>query len=162
MPFINTLLLSCLVLGTSFTESGKRVSITRQQDEIILFFSIDNQSNPTCALRRCIDLTGPICDLLIFRATLARNCDVGNITLCLVELKGGDISKALKQLENTYNSLRRWSLFSDSPPITWKSYVMLQGGAPRYYKKARKDLTRKGLHVEIGRGGDIGNYIRRR
>jgi hypothetical protein len=53
MPFENLLLSSCLLPGqTSFTENKASVKVERLPDETILFFNIDEQSNPGCKLRQ--------------------------------------------------------------------------------------------------------------
>ncbi len=160
MPF-NTLLSTCLLSGTHFTESGKTVSLQRQSHETVLFFSIDDQSNPACALRRNLNLTGPICDLLIFRAAFTRDGTLRSTALCLVELKGGDVRKALKQVENTYRFLCRSLPQSLRSNLVWKAYVLLYGGSPRNCKRARQRLEREGVQVGIRRTGNIGDFLRR-
>jgi hypothetical protein len=52
-PFEILLLSPCLLPGeTSFKESKASVKVEPQADETILFFHIDDQSNPGCKLRQ--------------------------------------------------------------------------------------------------------------
>jgi len=53
---LETLLLeSCLLTGkTRFKENQALVSVKPEEDETILFFSIDDQSNPKCKLRQLL------------------------------------------------------------------------------------------------------------
>jgi hypothetical protein len=161
MPF-NTLLLTCLLPGTHFTESGNAVSIQRQLQEIILFFSIDDQSNATCALRQSLSLTSRICDLLVFRASFSDR-RVESITLCLVELKGRDVDGALEQIENIYDvfSHRLRSLSRPQCGINWKAYIKVRVGSPiNYNKRTISKLKQKGLRVRVRREKDIGDFLR--
>jgi len=52
LPFEILLLSPCLLPGkTDFKESKASVKVEPQADETILFFNIDDQSNPGCKLR---------------------------------------------------------------------------------------------------------------
>ncbi len=52
LPFEILLLSPCLLPGqTSFKESKASVKVEPQPGETILFFNIDDQSNPDCKLR---------------------------------------------------------------------------------------------------------------
>ena len=84
MPF-NTLLLTCLVHGTSVSQKAVSVSVKPEKDETILFFSLDR---PT--VRRDLDIKrdGVVCDNLIFYSK------DGKQVLCLVELKANDTRQA--------------------------------------------------------------------
>ena len=53
MPFENLLLSSCLLPGrTDFKESNASVEVKPLTGETILFFNIDDKSNPGCKLRQ--------------------------------------------------------------------------------------------------------------
>jgi hypothetical protein len=161
MPF-NTLLLTCLYPGTSFSEKGNVVSLEPQSGEMVLFFSIDDQSNAACTLRQRLQLQGSICDLLVFRAAFSGR-QIESVTLCLTELKGREVDRALEQVESVYNALSCLPSFSrPSCRITWKAYVKVNVGSPiRYNQDIAGRLKRRGLQVEVGRRADIGNFLRR-
>lgn len=58
--------------------------------ETILFFSIDDHSNPPCKFRQLLGMQGEnICDLLVYYATQQER------TVCFVELKGKNRGKAV-------------------------------------------------------------------
>jgi len=103
MPF-NTLLLSCCLLPgkTSHIENGVNVSLQPASGETVLFFHIDEQSNPNCKFRQLLGLNQEgmkICDLIVFYAKENERI------ICFVELKGGDIKTAKEQVINTYTYL---------------------------------------------------------
>lgn len=53
LPFEILLLSPCLLPGqTSFKEGKATVEVTPDEGETILFFNIDEQSNPGCKLRK--------------------------------------------------------------------------------------------------------------
>ena len=53
LPFEILLLSDCLLPGkTSFKEGPATVEVTPDEGETILFFNIDDQSNPGCKLRK--------------------------------------------------------------------------------------------------------------
>jgi hypothetical protein len=75
---IELLLDHCLLYGkTSFTESGTTVSVKPEIGETILYFSIDDQSNSKCGLRKLFWGTQEsenICDLIVFYANKDGKC----------------------------------------------------------------------------------------
>ena len=105
MPF-NTLLLNCLIPGTSFGEQDNKVSIRPGPHEVTLFFCLDDQSNENCAFRSRLQHEGRLCDLLVFLARFPARPAVESVTLCLVELKGGRVHDALQQVESTFDTLK--------------------------------------------------------
>ena len=166
MPF-NTLLLTCLHRGTSFSENGKDIRVDPLPDEIFAFFIIDDQSNPKSKVREEFGITGEICDLLVFRALKNNDKKI----ICLVELKGNNIDKAIDQVMNTYKffgtkvsqmKLKNAKEILDS--ITWKAYIRLGGSAPVKIKDEKvEQLNRvfKGKNnFKISRDKNLGYVIR--
>lgn len=140
MPF-NTLLLTCLKSGKSFSEGRARVRVSRPKEyaskETVLFFSVDDQSNPRSTLRDDLEMEGALCDLVVFYAPDSGDKKV----LCLVELKGKDIKHAVEQVTNTCRSLKNNFNKTHIQQITWKAYIRTTGGAP---KNTKQDMD-KGL-----------------
>ena len=72
MPFDNLMLMPCLLPGqTSFKEGKTKVIVQPQPGETILFFNIDDRSNPGCKFRQFLwgNREGEnICDLIVFYA----------------------------------------------------------------------------------------------
>src|SRR6266436_501803 len=111
MPF-DTLLLMTLRHGTSVTEKGVtvRISTDRKQadrgsNEIILFFKTDEQ-----IVRRDLGIQDgeAICDYLVFYSREGKNDEESEKVLCLVELKGGDVKRAMEQVNSTYEHLKQF------------------------------------------------------
>ncbi len=156
MPF-NTLLLTCLSAGTSFTEAGVQVGIRPEPGETILFFSIDDQSNVTCQFRKNLKIKGPLCDLLILYSRRDKT------TLCLVELKGKNLKHAVEQLSNTFHALRSKLRKPLADQIVWKACIRQQGHSPKETKHLRKTLEQTfsaKSNVLITRNRDIGQFLR--
>ena len=72
MPFETLLLSDCLLPGeTEFNESNASVKVERLPGETILFFNIDDKSNPGCKLRQFLwgtEKGQKMCDLMVFYA----------------------------------------------------------------------------------------------
>ncbi|MEG4959125.1 MULTISPECIES: hypothetical protein [unclassified Microcoleus] len=106
MPFENLLLSSCLLPGqTYFKESQASVKVEPLAGETILFFNIDDQSNPSCKLRQFlwgIEKGQQMCDLIVFYAKDSER------VICFVELKDniGDLGHGTQQVINTYNTFK--------------------------------------------------------
>ena len=139
MPFETLLLMPCLLPGqTSFKEGKSRVIVQPQPEETILFFNIDDCSNPRCRFRQLLweNREGEnICDLMVFYARGEERI------VCFVELKDNikDLGKATKQLINTYNSFKQHLKLRYTP----KAYVSTPGGsAPQEYKKYEEELIK--------------------
>ena len=161
MPF-NLLLANHLHHGTSFTESGVSASIKPERDETILFFHLDSDEN-----RRQFNQylgvanTGePICDLLIYYFKHTHN--EPEKAICLVELKGRDVSHGAEQLLNTYNifnkKLAGVRLFQN---VKWGAVIInhSRSPAPKNTKHLLKPLGDKGLKCGIIRKG-LETFIR--
>lgn len=90
-----TLILRCLIHGTSFTDAGKTISLKKVvPGEKILFFKIDDDTK-----KECLKISGSCCDCLIYYS------DNNRRILCLVELKGKDTEQAARQIISTYDNL---------------------------------------------------------
>ncbi len=106
MPFENLLLSSCLLPGqTSFTENKASVKVQPLAGETILFFNIDDKSNPGCKLRQFLwgmKKGEQMCDLIVFYAKERER------VICFVELKDniGDLGHGTEQVINTYNTFK--------------------------------------------------------
>jgi hypothetical protein len=156
MPF-NTLLITCLIPGTSFKEPGCRVRVEPESGETVLFFAVDDQSNPNCAFRRDLGLSGVICDLVVFYARGDRRM------LCLVELKrGSDVPHAVEQIVNTRTCLCRKLGQSLRSRLEWRAYIMSHGSAHKETKQYGRQLEEafgKG-HYRIAGDPDLGKWLR--
>jgi hypothetical protein len=106
MPFENLLLSSCLLPGqTDFKESKASVEVEPLAGETILFFNIDDKSNPGCKLRQFLwgtEKGQKMCDLIVFYAKDSER------VICFVELKHniGHLGHATEQVINTYNTFK--------------------------------------------------------
>lgn len=163
MPF-NTLLLTSLIHGTSFSEGRCQVRLCLEPGETVLFFVVDDQSNPDCTLRQDFGVTGSICDLVVFYVR------GHNKVICLVELKGSDIERAIEQVTSTrrflQESLRQLAkckeFRSHLRQIEWKAYIHPHGSVPRDTKRLCKPLQQdfgKG-NFDISRKEDLGEFLR--
>ena len=137
MPFENLLLSSCLLPGqTSFTENKASVKVERLPDETILFFNIDEQSNPGCKLRQFLwgtEKGQKMCDLIVFYAKDSKR------VICFVELKDNisDLGHATEQVINTYNTFKVHLHKS----YTAKAFIYAcAGSSPKEKKEYQKKL----------------------
>jgi hypothetical protein len=160
LPFKLLLLSSCLLPGkTSFKESKASVKVEPQADETILFFNIDDQSNPGCKLREFLwgKATGQqICDLIVFYAKESER------VICFVELKDNmsDLGHATEQVINTYNSLK---LHLNSRYKAKAFIYGFAGSVPHEHQEYQKKLSQvfKKDNFEFGnRNNDLGNCLR--
>src|SRR4028119_2083054 len=125
MPFENLLLSSCLLPGqTAFKENKASVEVKPLAGETILFFNIDDQSNPGCKLRELLwgtEKGQKMCDLIVFYAKDSER------VICFVELKHniGHLGHATKQVINTYNNVKGHLQKSYTP----KAFISACGGA---------------------------------
>ncbi len=133
MP-LNTLLLSCLVPGTSYGESGTgaRVSIQAETRETILFFATDNNQ-----IRQLLGISGPVCDLVVFYDN-----EQQQKILCMVELKGSDLKQAVEQVVNTRDVLAKKLDAKLQKFVVWKAYVLMTGTVPQEHKQLKTRLEK--------------------
>ncbi|MEH2093250.1 hypothetical protein [Nostoc sp.] len=161
MPF-NTLLLSCCLLPgkTSYKENGVEVSLQPASGETVLFFMIDNQSNPNCKLRQLLGLNQEgmkICDLIVFYAKESKRI------ICFVELKGGDVKTAQGQVITTYTYFKKL-LKKSEPSLNFiaKAYIKSNGSAPQEIDKYKQELkqTFGEGNYDISKNSDLGDFLR--
>ena len=160
LPFEILLLSPCLLPGqTSFKESRASVKVEPQAGETILFFNIDDQSNPDCRLREFLwgtETGQQICALIVFYAKESER------VICFVELKDniGHLGRATEQVINTYNSFK---LHLNS---SYKAKAFIYGSAgcvPHEHQEYQKKLSKvfKENNFECGnRNNDLGNCLR--
>ncbi len=159
---LETLLLeSCLLTGkTRFKENQALVSVKPEEDETILFFSIDDQSNPKCKLRQLLwgkQKGQSLCDLIVFYAKEDERI------FCFVELKDNikDIGHATEQVKNTYERFRQY--LSPKYCYTAKTFIFASGGSvPKNLKTYQTTLNKvfKG-HFAISKNKDkFGDFLR--
>jgi len=151
MPF-NTLLLTCLTLGRSCSESGIRVQMSSKPGEVALFFDIDEQTNPSSTLRRDLGMEGGICDCIVYYVQENRK------VICFVELKGRDVKHAGDQVLNTYGYFKRSldkrlrslskACRSQLGKIEWMGLICYSSAAPSGDVRAVSNRFRK----EFGKG----------
>jgi len=139
MPFENLLLSSCLLPGqTYFKESQASVEVKPLTGETILFFNIDDQSNPGCKLRQFLwgtETGQKMCDLMVFYAKDSER------VICFVELKHniGHLGHATKQVINTYNTLK----VHLQKTYTAKAFISACGGSsPREHEEYQRELLK--------------------
>ena len=142
MPFETLLLSSCLLPGrTDFKESNASVEVTPLPGETILFFNIDDKSNPDCKLRQFLwgmKKGEQMCDLIVFYAKERER------VICFVELKHniGHLGHATKQVINTYNNLKV-HLQKSYTSYTPKAFISACGGSsPREHEEYQRELLK--------------------
>ena len=159
-PFEILLLSPCLLPGkTDVKESKASVKVEPQADETILFFNIDEQSNPDCKLSNFLwkKKTGQtICDLIVFYAKERER------VICFVELKENmsDLGHATDQVINTYNSLK---LHLNSSYKAKAFIYGFAGSVPHEHQEYQNKLSKvfKKNNFEISRiNNDLGNILR--
>lgn len=162
MPF-NTLILACLLPGTSLSDSGTggRVSLQPQSGELALFFDIDNS-----IARSDLGVTGALCDGLVLYQNNGEN------TLCLIELKGGsDIKRAVEQVINTQahlkqalsKALKGKTGYRAAENIQWKAYICQHGSSPKDFKRFANELEKAfgRNNYRVQHDKDLSGFLRR-
>lgn len=103
------LVTSCYIQGTSFKDNPDSVQISisleNPNSERLMFFVIDESSNPKSQFRKFFDMNRSnesICDLLIYYT----DNNTGENLLVITESKGTDFDKAADQIINTYSKLK--------------------------------------------------------
>ena len=160
LPFEILLLSDCLLPGlTSFKEGKATVEVTPDEGETILFFNIDDQSNPGCKLRKFLWATQTgqtICDLIVFYAKERER------VICFVELKENmsDLGHATDQVINTYTSFKLHLNSSYKPKAFIYGYA---GSVPHEHQEYQNKLSKvfNKNNFEISRtNNDLGNILR--
>ncbi len=160
LPFEILLLSPCLLPGqTSFKEKKASVKVEPQAGETILFFNIDDKSNPGCKLRQFLwgtETGQKICDLIVFYAKESER------VICFVELKDNirDLGHATEQVINTYNSLK----LHLSSSYKAKAFIYGSDGCVPYehqeYQKKLSKVFKENNFEFGGRNNDLGNFLR--
>jgi hypothetical protein len=163
--FLTNLLAECKSNKTTLEEGRGKISISPERGEVVHVFKIDNTSG-----RQVLQMQeGTICDGLIFLGKELEAPRRYMETFCLVELKGGDIEHAIKQILNTHTNL--WKLLLDSKckdqlsTFKKKAYIYQHGSAPRQTKQLAalrgqlKDIFSD--NYRIARDSDIGPFLRK-
>ncbi|MFN6517328.1 MAG: hypothetical protein RMY29_022880 [Nostoc sp. CreGUA01] len=161
MPLNTLLLSSCLLPGkTSYTQNGIEINIKPSSGETILFFCIDNQSNPNCNLRQVLGLDREgmkICDLIVFYAKEETRI------ICFIELKGGDIKTATQQVITTFTYFRKLLKQSGiSINFIPKAYIKSNSSAPQEIDKYKQQLKEQfgDGNYDISKNSDLGDFLR--
>ncbi|OAD23618.1 hypothetical protein THIOM_000544 [Candidatus Thiomargarita nelsonii] len=161
---LETLLLTpCLLPGNrSFKESKASITVQPQHDETILFFSIDDNSNPDCRLRQRLwgkRAGEELCDLIVFYARGSER------VLCFVELKDNikDLGHATAQVTNTYTHFKQHLRLNNY--YTAKTFISaFAGSLPQEHQKYHRKLLTvfKGENnVESnGKPDELGDFLR--
>jgi len=162
---LETLLLTpCLLSGkTRFDENKASIWIKPEEDETILFFSIDDQSNPKCKLRQLFwreKTCEKMCDLIVFYAK-------GNEHIfCFVELKDTlaeeDLNQAIKQVTNTYTHFKQHLKLNHR--YIAKTFISApKSSLPKRYHQYQQALLKifKEENIEYnGKADEFGDFLR--
>lgn len=129
----------------SYSENGVKVSVKKEQNEIINFFLIDrNMNDKEYLIKRREISEKEICDLVISYEKRGKNA----ITFCLVELKGSDINHAIDQVCRVFDVLKDKECCHHN--VIWKVYICSHGSSPiRYdttHERKLKDRFRSGCY----------------
>lgn len=174
MPF-NLLVTTCACKAQKLRyepREGASITINAKENEHVIFFEIDEQSNQTSLFRRHFSMRGggeKICDLLIYYFAESPTCDIRRDfkIICLAESKGTSIDDAIDQIENTFNHVK--ADFSDvkgyNKPIIWCAYIATSSfgsGQNLRRKEYRKKLNRifGGDYSSVTTENDIGIFLR--
>ncbi|MFI3156641.1 MAG: hypothetical protein QX199_10830 [Methylococcaceae bacterium] len=143
---LETLLLSpCFLTGkTSHTDSKTTLTVNKghiENDETVLFFHIDDQSNKCCKFRKSFLPKHDgcsLCDLLVFYAKGDKR------VFCFVELKDNkkDLVKAKDQLISTYDAFK--AHIAPQFKFDTKAFICSSGGSlPHENKSCQNELNKK-------------------
>jgi hypothetical protein len=148
-------LISCLQPGTSLSEQGKTVSITRRNNEIVLMFATDSQ------LVRDVLNVARVCDaVFLYMQYLSRPI------LIFVELKGKNVKDAADQISSTIRGVRTLlnrSVRRNFPErADLRAVVVRSGSAPQNQQEiVERFLKETGVRLYLVRErGDLRNYLR--
>lgn len=149
MPF-NRLVLGCLVFDKKLKENQRIISFAppkgTKSGEGAVFFSLDDAPIPQQGLRVKWNHKGLLCDGLV----LYRH---GNeVVLCLLELKGTDLSHAVDQVLVTHKLLKdKVAKEAGKQKIVWKAAIVHGGKCPSKVQAAlMKEL--KSVFGKSGKG----------
>jgi hypothetical protein len=165
--FLNNYFKTCIQKGTHVTENGLTVSVSKKDDEVVLFVKMDGNNARSClCMPRDDDKS---CDRLIF---YTKRDNTNNELICFLELKGGDLSHAVDQIINTYKYMlslieihldkqqdrfvRQYACICTHSSISnIKKYIS-------YIKKLEKLLGKDKAHIKhvTNKKYDIGDFLR--
>lgn len=155
----DALMITCLVHGTSHRESGVVVSVKPDPDEIILFFAIDEQSNPKSRFRSILKIRSDerLADLLLFYQKGEK------LILAIVEQKGKNIQIAGEQVANTARHLQKYTKES-----TYLRDVKIRLCIRPHHKSSLQNTKQvlnsikkqTGLDCKLIKVPDIGSFLR--
>jgi hypothetical protein len=145
---LETLLLSpCFLSGkASIKDSKTTLSVNKRElteDETLLFFQIDDKSNPYCKLRELFWKTQEghqLCDLLVFYAKSDSR------VFCFVELKDNkkDFPTATKQIISTYHAFKDKLPADFKSKFTTKAFIKCSDGSyPNEYENSLDQLNKE-------------------
>ncbi len=152
----------CRHPGNAYRERGIVVRVTPRQGETWKWFAIDDQTNRPCALRAELHICGALSDLLVFYTPEGS----ASTTICIVELKGSDITHAIEQVINTLQSLAPHFNANHAQPLrqqtTWKAYICTRGSAPQFHSPQSRRLLHAFGHgnFAIQQNPDLGQFLR--
>jgi hypothetical protein len=143
------------------------VSYSKGPNEVVLFFEIDEQTNPSSTFRQDIAPNiNEICDGLIFFENLT------NCVFCFVELKGGNIDHAIDQIVSTKRafinsltqSIQRKSCRNKISKITLKAFIAVNASSPMKLSSKKRSLLSSEFgdqnNICISRNRDISSFLR--
>lgn len=160
---LETLLLSpCFLSGkTSHKDSQTTLSVNKNDlsdDETLLFFDIDDQTNPCCKLRELFwqkQDGHSLCDLLVFYAR-------GNERIfCFVELKDNksDFSKATKQVISTYEAFKDKLPDSFKEKYIAKAFICSSTGKPPQEHQSYQNSLKTKFGKNYDHDGKTENFL---
>jgi hypothetical protein len=176
MPFHN-IIPACLcskqnLRYKSGTPRSKDLEIHANNNEKVILFEIDEQTNPISNFREYCDMCRdgqPICDLLVFYFSESDKNKVKRKSkiICLVESKGLDIEHAIRQIENTFSKIQE--KFTDTTcsysPVKYSAYILTNRlgsmhtpERERYEKRLREVIQSR--NCKISDEGDITEFLR--
>ncbi|MCK9314314.1 MAG: hypothetical protein M0P20_09740 [Methanocorpusculum sp.] len=149
MP-LTSLLLSALTPKSTLEENNIGITIDRnalnKAEETLLLFESDRKDTHFRSIwlpqQGCGDANSLCCDGILFYHSL--NTGMSG-TICFVELKGSDLSHAVKQIEHTYNVINAALTKAkiQTCKIKWKVVIISNVGKPKNYLNIIKPLTDK-------------------
>ncbi len=138
---------SCLMTGTSITESGLTISTNRLSDEIIYFYRVDSEEG-----RRDLDMVdAKVCDCLILYIKEIEPDE----TLCFLELKGARLDDAKEQIISTHRKLKQMvETEYIQQNIILKACVCMRQQAPsgsmRHEAELKRVFGKDNVHLKYG------------
>jgi hypothetical protein len=143
-----SLLANCYIgKNTAISEADSSFELDLSKGETLLWFSIDNQTNPQSNIKQEWEIQN-ICDYLgLYTKHNGTTTDVQNHNCVLmVELKGQNVEHALNQLKATYQALKKDMLRCTKH---FSLIVIHTAGRTPDTKKLKADLKDSQTELEI-------------